>query len=139
MPSVWPATQKAVFDLLVADAGVHGFVVDRIYDGVPDDAAWPFVAFGPSDVPLETDACGETHRTETLQIEVWASDHARLWKCKAICDAVKAALHKAEAELEAGALVSITVVSMAVRPAPDGIAAQGLVTLRIEVEETGLP
>jgi hypothetical protein len=139
MPSVWPATQKAVFDLLVADAGVHALVADRIYDGVPEDVQTPFIAFGPSDLTIVTDACGETHRGERLQIEAWASDHARLWRCKAICDAIKVALHQASAEIDPGALVSIEVVSMSVRPDPDGIMAQGLVSLQIEVEETGQP
>lgn len=139
MPSVWPETQKAIFDLLVADAGVHAFVADRIYDGVPDDVATPFIAFGPSDVTIETDACGQTHRSERLQIEAWASDHSRLWKCKAICDAIKAALHQAESDLDEGALVSVEVVSMAVRPDADGIMAQGIVSVEIKTDEDGLP
>lgn len=137
MASVWAAAQKAIFDALVADAGVHGFVGDRIYDGVPAEAETPFVAFGPSDVVPVADACGEVHREEVMQIEVWSSDQARLRIAKQVCDAVKAALDGMAFDMEAGAMAQIVVRSMAVRPDPDGIMAQGLISLQIDQQETG--
>lgn len=137
MASVWAAAQKAIYAALVADAGVHGFVADRIYDGVPAEPASPFVAFGPSDVVIEDDACGDVHRQEVMQIEVWSSDQARLRICKQVCDAVKAALHRQQFAMDDGAMVVTLVRSMAVRPDPDGIIAQGLVSLQLDLQEQG--
>lgn len=131
--TVWSATQKAVFELLVADAEVHALVADRIYDGVPEDPVWPYVSFGPSDVPTYSDgaSCVEG-RTEALQIDVWSSAQGRLRLAKEVCDAVAAALHLARPDLTHGRLHEMRVTSMRVRPDADGITAHGVVALLIE-------
>lgn len=132
--SVWAATQKAILDRLIADVAVHSLVGDRIYDGVPAAAQMPYVTFGPSDVVME-DGEDLEGRTEALQIEVWSSDQSRLWIAKSICDAVKASLHDFGLDLEIGQAGRAQVTSMQVRPAGDGITAQGLITLRILATE----
>ena len=132
--SVWAATQKAIYERLVADPAIHALVGDRIFDGVPADAVMPFVAFGPSDVVID-DGDGLDGRAEALQLEVWSNDQARLWKAKAICDAIKTSLHDFGLSLEAGRAGSILVTSMQMRPAEDGVTAQGLIALRILASE----
>ncbi len=40
------ALQKAVYAALVADDGVGALIGDRIYDGAPRDAVFPYVTIG---------------------------------------------------------------------------------------------
>ena len=135
--SVSAALQKLAFDTLIADAGVGALVGDRIYDGVPKDAGFPYVSFGPTDVVPDDAECFDA-RMETVQIDVWPREHARLRVSKAICDAIKAALHDLSGTLEAGALQSCRVTRMQVMPDPDGITAHGIVAVQAMVQESGL-
>jgi len=133
--SVWAATQKLVYGLLVADAGVHAYVADRVYDGVPADPVYPYISFGPSDCVSDDAEC-IVGRMETMQIDVWSSDQSRMRIAKEICDTVKAALHETTGSLDAGALVLIRVETMRVQPDPDGIMAHGIVPVTLMVEES---
>ena len=131
--SVLSATQKAVYDALVANENVHAFVADRIYDGVPENAPYPYISFGPSDWVEDGAECIEGF-LETMQIDVWSSNQSRLWIAKDICAAVHGALHKAKLAIDPGAIVSVWVPSMRVQPEPDGITARGIVLVRMEIE-----
>lgn len=135
--SVWAATQRLIYELLVADAGVHAFVADRIYDGVPDDPVWPYISFGPSDVVEDDAECWEG-QIETLQIDVWASDQSRSWRVKSICEAVQSALHEKDGTLVSGRLLMMRVGGMRVQPdPPDGIVAHGIVRVEIHTAKDG--
>lgn len=136
MSSHWEATQKAIFDHLVADTEVHAFVADRIYDGVPEEAEAPYICFGGSDVTKDGGDGGDG-RIETLVLEVWSEDQSRLRIAKKIADAVDASLDGADLPLQVGHLASCDVTNMQVRPSPDGVTAQALIFLRLNIDEAG--
>jgi len=128
------ALRKLIFDRLVADTGVHAQVADRIYDNRPNAANFPCITFGRSDV-VEDDAECITGRVETIQIDCWARDNARLHVVFPIVDAVKRALHLYHAEPAHGALVEMRVSSFPSFMDPDGLTAHGVVTVQAIMEE----
>ena len=132
--SISDELQALVYQTLVTDAGVGALVGDRIYDGMPSGRGYPCITFGPSDT-LEDDSEGIDGRIETLQLDCWSRDQGRLSPCKKICDAVKAALHKAELELSVNALILIRIDGMRVFRDADGTTAHGVVTVVADLEE----
>ena len=126
--------QKAVFDRLVADAGVAAIVGARIYDKPPADALAPYLSFGPSDAVPEDAECF-LGRIEVLQIDAWSTAQDGKRECKVLTDAVKKALHKWSGSLPVDALVSVEVTSLRVFDDPDGITTHGVVTLEATIEE----
>ena len=125
---------KLIFDRLIADAGVHAIVGDRIYENPPEGATFPYVSFGPSDV-IEDDAECITGRVETIQIDCWARQDAQISPVKALNDAVKTALHLFAGEMTTHALVEMRVGAMRAFMDPDGLTAHGVVTVQAMVEE----
>lgn len=128
------ALQKAVYDALVADAGVGAIVGDRIYDRMPSDGDYPCLTFGPSQTLPEDMYC-ITARVEVLQIDCWSRDQGRLWPTRALADAVKTALHKASLDLQVHALARLDVDQVRVFLDADRITGHGVVTLEAEIEE----
>ncbi len=125
--------QRAVYDALVADSAVAALVAGRVYDGVPKDAPFPYIVFGPSDWSRDDADCIEGRR-ETVQIDIWSRDQKRLRIAKEIADAVDEALHKASLVLTDNALVSIEVTRGQVMPDQDGITAHAIVEIEALVE-----
>lgn len=127
--------QTLIYQRLVADADVHALIDDRIFDRMPSDEDYPCVTFGPSDYSPDDMEC-ISGRYETIQLDCWAVDHGRLRPAKEIADAVKAALHRFEADVGASALVSMVVDAVRVMLDPDGITAHGIVTVTANLEES---
>ena len=136
--------QAAVFDLLRADVGVTAIVGQRIYDNAPpaddiaddptEDAGYPCVTFGPSDVFPDDVAC-VTGRQETLQVDCWVQKSGQLGPARQLADAVKAAVHKKAPDLQTHALSRLVVTRIRVVRDPDGITGHGIVTVEAETEE----
>jgi hypothetical protein len=126
--------QRLIFERLVAHAGVHAVVEDRIYDNRPDAATFPCVTFGPSDM-IEDDAECITGRVETIQIDCWARSNARINAVKPVTDAVKTALHLFDGDLLGSALVEMRVTGMRHFMDADGLTAHGVVTVQAIIEE----
>jgi hypothetical protein len=126
--------QKLIFDRLVADAGVHAVVADRIYDNRPNTAQFPCVTFGPSDV-VEDDAECVTGRVETIQLDCWARGNGRIGAVKPLVDAVKAALHLFHVDPPNSALVEMRVTGTRAFIDADGLTAHGVVTVQAIMEE----
>lgn len=126
--------QRFVYETLIADADVSSFVDDKVFDGPPDDAEYPYIAFGPSDFVPEEQDCVEL-REETLQLDIWCSDQGRSRICKQIVDACKRALKDAEGELAEHAMDPIRVVIARVIPEPADELAHGIVTISSMIEE----
>lgn len=126
--------QTLIFERLVADAGVHALVGDRIFDGMPSDSDYPCITFGPSDYSPDDMEC-ISGRDETIQLDCWAVDHGRKRPAKVIADAVKAALHGYEADAGDSALVNLLVEAVRVILDADGITAHGIVTVTASLEE----
>lgn len=126
--------QGVVYDLLVADAGVGAIVADRIYDRMPSDGDYPCITFGPSDY-VEDDADCITGRRETLQVDCWVQAQSRIWPARELADAVRKALHKADATMSVNALVFMEVNLVRVMLDPDGITGHGVVQVTGVIEE----
>ncbi|GAA6190889.1 DUF3168 domain-containing protein [Phaeobacter sp. NW0010-22] len=132
--SVAVELQTLIFETLVADADVGVLIGDRIYDGPPVDREFPCVTFGPDDSTFD-ELREISTRTETVQLDVWSRDGARLRPCKQICDAIKAALHHADLSLITHALVTIEIEGMRAFMDRDGRTAHGVVTVQAQIEE----
>lgn len=134
MTSVSVELQDAVLGLLRADTDVAALVQGRIYDHMPASGGYPCITFGPSDY-IEEDADCITARRETLQLDCWVQDHGRLWPARQLADAVKSALHLADAALVQHALVEMRVGQVRVIPDPDGVTGHGIVPVTALIEE----
>lgn len=132
--SVSVALQDLILQLLLGNAAVQAIVSDRIYDGVPDDAVFPYISLGPSDYNPDDADCIDG-REETVQLDCWCRDDGLKWPCKQLVDAVKAALHEEDTELTSGALVEMQVTLARVVDDPDRITAHGIVQVTATIEE----
>lgn len=124
--------QTAIYDALVANAGVAAVVAGRIFDGLPTD--YPAISFGPSNV-IPDDMDGIAARVEYLQLDCWAEGGKRLRPARELADLVKASLHLKELHLGTHALAKLQVSSVRVFMDPDGLTGHGVVTLEALVEE----
>lgn len=128
------ALQKLIFDLLVASGPVGALVGDRIYDRPSISVTAPFITFGPSDSIPDDHECIDG-RIENVQLDVWSEAQDGKRECKAIVDAVKAALHDAVGSLTVGALVTMRVTLVRVMDDPDGRTTHGIVQVEAVIEE----
>lgn len=132
------ALQKLIFDTLVADAGVHAFVEDRIYDNVPKDRDFPYVSFGTANDIDEPLHC-LTVEDHFIDVDVWDRSDGKLGTAKKIASAVKAALHYADLSLpDPYALSQIKVEDVRVFRDPDGKTAHAVVRVMAMIETAAL-
>jgi len=127
--------QAAIYDILVADAGVGALVGNRIYDRVPMAGDMPpYITFGPSD-DFENDADCITSADHSLQIDVWSEKQGGFKECKEVTHAVKVALHLVSVNLPTHALVELRVTQRRHFRDPDGITSHGVVVVEAMIEE----
>ncbi len=125
--------QKAVLTALQNDAAVLAAVDGRIYDGVPKDKVFPYVTFGPGDfVPEDMD--GIIGQTETLQLDCWVRDGARLRPAKALASKVARALRSQPLALETHALANLQIGQVRAFMDRDGLTGHGIVTVEALIE-----
>lgn len=132
--SVSVSFQDLVLSRLKDAAAVTAIVDDRIIDGNDDDLAYPNITFGASDFTPDDADCIRG-REETLQLDCWTREGGKKWPCRALVDAVKAALHDADGVLSTGALVLMRVDLVRVFADPDGITTHGVVQVTGIIEE----
>lgn len=127
------ALQKAILAALKADAGVSAIVGVQIYDKFPKSGVYPCITFGPSYYTTGRRDC-QSPRTETFQIDVWdQSEHDRQL-CKALMDAVTAALDASDLSLDDPyALERMDLVRAVVRDDPDGVTTHGILQFDCDV------
>lgn len=126
--------QDLILARLKSFSAVTGIVGQRVYDMAPEDAAYPYISFGPSDFTPNDAGCIEG-REETVQIDIWHSDQGRKWPCKVTVDAVKDALHDFAADLPTNGLVEMRVTLVRVMLDRDNIIAHGVVQVTAMIEE----
>ncbi len=132
MTSAARALQKAVYVALVADDGVGLLIGDRIYDGAPRNAVFPYVTLGRAtltDWSTGTEA-GAEHR---LTLDVWSRAHGKS-ECLAIAEAIRVALHDAALALAGHALVNLRFETADTVRDPDGITFHGVLRFRAVTE-----
>lgn len=128
--------QDVIIAALKADASVAAIVGDRVYDRAPEGVTFPYISLGATNSIPEDADCIDAE-SETVQIDIWHRDQGRKWKCKATVNAVRAALHEADLDLDTNALALMRVTLTRVQIDPDNITAHGIVQVEAIVEEGG--
>lgn len=135
MPSASWSLQKSIFDALASDAVLTGLLgSSRIYDHVPQRAAFPYLTLGQSvvrDWSTATDS-GEEH---ILTLHVWSRADGRR-ETHEIMGALREALHEPTLALEGHRLVNLRHELSEARREPDGETYHGIVRLRAVTEPT---
>ena len=132
MTSAALALQKAVYAALVADDGVGALIGDRIHDGAPRDAVFPYATIGNATVS-DWSTGSEDGAEHRLTLDVWSRAHGKS-ECHAIADAIRAALHDAALALDGHALVNLRFESADTARDPDGITLHGRLRFRAVTE-----
>ena len=128
------ALQKALIAHLRADAALKALLGDpaRIWDAAPRGAGYPHLLIGRSESrPVEADGCGVEHQL-TLRC---ASRFEGTEEAKAICAAVRAAVHEAALEADGVRAVSIRATFADVFRSSDHRRTWGVVRVRAVTED----
>ena len=132
MSSAELALQGAINFILRNDGGVAALVEVRVYDPVPDGAAFPYISFGPSqDVRQDADCFSGLEVFQ--QVDVWSRSRG-FAECKRIEAAVIAALHGVEATKD-GLRFDIEHRTTNTFRDGDGLTAHGALSFRAEIYE----
>ncbi|WP_165932073.1 DUF3168 domain-containing protein [Neorhizobium sp. JUb45] len=129
--------QDVLLALLMDSDAVHAVAENRVFDGVPANAAFPYISFGPSDFRL-ADADCISAREETVQIDCWARDRGRIWPCKKLVDAVVTAVRDLVDDEEFAAergVFGVRVEMARVFMEADNLTAHGVVQVTASIEE----
>lgn len=121
--------QKAIYARLADDADLAALDATRIYDNVPGDAGFPYLAMGGNDT--RDWPGGAEHR---LTFHAFSRGGGRA-EVKRIMGAVNAALHDASLTLEGHALVNLRFLDGTTRREADGITWRGTIRFRAVTEE----
>lgn len=128
------ALQKALIAHLRADATLRALLGDpaRVWDAAPRGAAFPHLLIGRSESRLiEADGCGVEHQ---LSLRC-ASRFEGTEEAKAICAAVRAAVHEAVLETDGVRVVSIRATYADVFRSSDHRRVWGVVRVRAVTED----
>lgn len=135
MSSASAELQKAVISQLAATAAVTAYLGQRIYDNAPQGAVFPFLSLGPGQELDDSADCIDGSEC-FLQLDIWTKEEGSQLSAKAICGAVRKALHGQDLALGTGfGMVSLEVQSIRFEPDPDEKIAHGIVTVRAIIDE----
>jgi len=133
--SVSAEFQKALVDLLRADAGVSALVHGAVYDEIPKSRPDLCISIGPSDYHFLDLQCSNL-RLQTVQVDIYNRDGRRLVDTRRTVDAVADAVRAATITLPTPyALNNIRVGICRVFHEADGRASRGVVQVEAEIEE----
>lgn len=128
------ALQKALIAHLRADAALKALLGDpaRIWDQPPKEAPWPHLLVGRSESrPVAAEGCGVEHQ---LSLRC-ASRFGGTEEARAICAALRAALHEVVLEADGVRTVSIRATYADVFRSSDQRRVWGVVRVRAVTEE----
>jgi hypothetical protein len=128
------ALQKALIAHLRGDPALKALLGDpaRVWDAPPRDAASPHLLVGRSESrPVAADGCGVEHQ---LSLRC-ASRFGGTEEAKAICAALRAAVHEAALEADGVRTVSIRATYADVFRSSDQRRVWGVVRIRAVTEE----
>lgn len=133
---------KAMMDRLKSTEAVTDYVQQRIYDRVPEDQGgalgvpFPYISLGPdTSIPDDFD-CMDGEEL-TVQFDVWSSGSGEAYgtaQCRKICGAIKKALHNADLQLQANALVSLQYELRRILDDPNPAISHGVIQFTATVE-----
>ncbi|MGX1196929.1 DUF3168 domain-containing protein [Parvibaculum sp. MBR-TMA-1.3b-4.2] len=128
------ALQQAIQSRLMADGPLAALLDGRIYDDVPAQAPFPYLASG--EARSRDWSSGDSIGTDvTLTLIVYSRAHGRR-EAKEIAGAVKAALHEADLALTDHTLVSLRFRDGHIARQRDGITWRQELRFRALVEKT---
>lgn len=132
MPSVLNAFQVGLYAALLACSPLAALVGARVYDRVPQNATFPYVAIGDD---TAIDWSGQTHLGEeaTITIHAWSRQSGRK-EVKSIMNAIDDRLHRGSLALEGYGLVSLTRDFAETMEDPDGITIHGVQRFRARAQ-----
>ena len=133
--SAW-ALQQSVFAALASDAPVLALLgAPRIYDDVPQGAAYPYLTFGQSTL-RDWSTGGEEGDEHVVTLHVWSRGGGRK-ETHAIMSALREALHDQPLTLAGHRLVNLRHEFSDARREPDGDTYHGIVRYRAVTEPAG--
>lgn len=128
------ALQIALIAALRADAGVTGYLSQKIWDNAPAGSAFPYITLGPAQELDDSADCIDGVECYQ-QIDIWTQEDGSQLTAKQICGAVRKALHGADLALaDPYGLLLIEVEGSRVMGDPDDKIAHGIVNVRALVE-----
>jgi len=124
--------QKAIVARLKADAGVTAIVGQRIYDSVPTNATFPYIAIGP-DQTLPSRADCYDGSVVVFQVDGW-SRAVGLVEAKRISEAVREALSDAPLTLTGYRLIDLAFEESRVFRESDVLTSHAAISFRALTE-----
>ncbi|WP_296584227.1 DUF3168 domain-containing protein [Xanthobacter sp.] len=124
--------QAAAAALLRASSTLAEIVGERVFLTVPEDAAMPYVSFGPADAVGDDAECIDGLEI-TFQIDAWSRSGGGS-EAKRAGHAARKALHQTELALSENAAVLCEHRTTRVIPDPDGKTVHVALTFRAIVE-----
>lgn len=124
--------QEAVYAALVGNAGVQALLggsSPRVYDHVPDDATFPYLAFGVAHLAPD-DGKLDSAFEHTLTLDIF-SRYRGAKEAKEILQAVYAALHRAELSAAGAAFPLCEFHSAEIAPLDDGLTTHIAARFRV--------
>lgn len=127
------ALQAAIYRALRDDAAVAGFVGGRVFDAVPADADFPYIAIGEVQTVDDGAACIDAAEC-FVTLHIWSQAKGAV-EARRITSAVAAALDDAALNLSPDhVLVEIASTGARTFIDPDGLTTHGVVTIRALTE-----
>jgi hypothetical protein len=127
------ALQQSIYATLASDAAVLTLLGGpRIYDDVPQGAAFPYLTIGQSTLRDWSTGSEDGHE-HTLTLHVWSREKGRK-QTHALMGAVHDALHDRDLALEGHRLVNLRHELSEARREPDGDTYHGIVRYRAVTE-----
>lgn len=126
------ALQQAVHAALVADPDVAASVGARVYDDVPQDAAFPYITLGEASV-RDWSTGSDTGAEHRLTLHVWSRAQGRK-EIKEISGVVSDALDEAALTVTGTRLVNLRFVSADMLRDADGETYHGILRFRAVTE-----
>lgn len=132
--------QSAIRTLLLADGTLTALLatVTSIYDGVPDDAAYPYIVFGEKNT-TPNDVFGQDVNDDKITLYVWSQalgDEQALTIASRVCDL----LHGTDVNLTSGGFrnvpSSLQLEMLDTMREPDGRTRKAIMRFKAMNEET---
>lgn len=124
--------QGAISLRLKSDAALLALIGGRVFDRVPENAAFPYVSFGSSDETSDDADCIDSFEI-SFQIDCW-SRSVGFPEVRKIADAIRKAL-KADLNLTDNALVYLEHRQTRVFRDPDGLTSHAALTFEAVAEQ----
>jgi hypothetical protein len=129
--------QIAIVSRLKATAAVMDLIADRVFDSVPEDAAFPYVTVGEGDETSDDVDCIDGFEI-SLDVDVWSRE-VGFPEAKAISDAVRRALKSPQLSISTNSLVYFRHRQTRFVRDPDGKTSHAVLTFEAFAEQPSTP